>query len=80
MKDGIPDFLYIPSIAEIYPGSIYVEQNFHHSGGSISIEGSSGYKGGAVLESSSGVARDLLTICKSKSCSFMILGLCYVEL
>ena len=40
------------------PGSIYVEQNFTHRGGSISVEGSSAENGGAVLWSSSGVAGD----------------------
>ena len=42
-------------------GAICVrQQNFHHSGGSISVEGSSAKNGdgGAVLESSSGVAGD----------------------
>ena len=39
-------------------GAIYVT-NFHHSGGNISFQGSSSdHKGGAVLESSSGVAGD----------------------
>ena len=39
-------------------GAIYVG-NFNHSGGSISVEGTSaGFDGGAVLESSSGVAGD----------------------
>ena len=40
-------------------GAIHAEQNFNHSGGSISVEGSSaGLSGGAVLESSFGVAGD----------------------
>ena len=38
-------------------GAIYVT-NLNHSGGDISVEGSSAEYGGAVLESSSGVAGD----------------------
>ena len=61
VKNGFPDLLYISAIAQISPnpGAIYVKQNFHHLGGSISVEGTSaGESGGAVLESSSGVAGD----------------------
>ena len=40
-------------------GSIYVGQNFNHSNGSISVQGSSAKQnGGAVLEGSCGVAGD----------------------
>jgi len=39
-------------------GAIIVGKNFNHSGGSISVEGSSASSGGAVLESFSGVAGD----------------------
>ena len=55
-----------------------MEQNFTHTNGSISIEGSSSAQddGGAVLESSSGVAGDLLTICKSKLCILRWLQTC----
>ena len=40
-------------------GAILVKDNFHHSGGNIFVQGSSAEEnGGAVLESSSGVAGD----------------------
>ena len=45
-------------------GAIYVSENFNHSGGSISVEGSSARDdGGAVLESSSGVAGTAPDVC-----------------
>ena len=50
-----------PPAGAIYVGSNwpYNRGNFHHSGGNISVEGTSaGRSGGAVLESSSGVAGD----------------------